>query len=136
MPSLKTYRLFISHAWTYGDDYDRLVNLLDAAPNFAWANYSVPEDDPLHGGTAAQLRAGLERQMKLASSVLVLSGVYASHSEWMRKELDIAAALGKPVIGLVPRGNQRTSQAVQDAAVEMVPWSTVSIVAAIRQHSL
>ena len=25
MPSLKTYDLFISHAWLYGDDYDNLI---------------------------------------------------------------------------------------------------------------
>lgn len=136
MPALKQYRLFISHAWTYGDDYDRLVKLLDAAPNFEWSNYSVPKNDPLHGGTAAQLRAGLERQMRLSSAVLVLSGVYATHSDWMQVELGIAAAQGKPVIGLYPWGSQRASRTVQDAANVMVNWSTVSIVDAVRQHAL
>lgn len=26
MPSLRTYDLFISHAWSYGDDYYRIVD--------------------------------------------------------------------------------------------------------------
>ena len=136
MPTLKTYRLFISHAWTYGDEYQRLVNLLDAAPNFDWADYSVPEDDPLHGGSDAQLRAGLERQMRLASAVLVISGVYATNRRWMQEEIDIALRLNRPIIGLFPHGSQRASQAVQEVATEMVNWSTSSIVSAIRDHAL
>ena len=28
MPPLKNYRVFISHAWSYSDDYNRMVNLL------------------------------------------------------------------------------------------------------------
>ena len=46
MPALKTYRLFISHSWTYGDAYEKLVKFFDEHPNFTWANYSVPKDDP------------------------------------------------------------------------------------------
>ena len=36
VPALKTYDVFISHAWTYSDDYYRLVNLLNEANNFKW----------------------------------------------------------------------------------------------------
>ena len=43
-----TYNLFISHAWTYGDAYDKLVNLLNAKTNFTYKNYSVPKNDPIH----------------------------------------------------------------------------------------
>jgi len=67
---------------------------------------------------------------------LVLSGVYATHSDWMQVELDLAAALGKPVIGLYPWGSQRASRVVQDAAIGMANWSTVSIVDAVRQYAL
>lgn len=47
MPNLKTYDLFISHAWKYGDDYDRLVALLDSALYFSYRNYSAPKDKPI-----------------------------------------------------------------------------------------
>ena len=47
MPELKTYDLFISHAWKYNEDYYRLVDMLNNAPNFKWRNYSVPEHDPV-----------------------------------------------------------------------------------------
>ena len=48
MPALTTYRLFISHSWAHGDAYDKLVSFFDEHPNFKWANYSVPKDDPIH----------------------------------------------------------------------------------------
>lgn len=136
MPALRLYDLFISHAWTYGAEYSRLVSLLDAAPNFAWRNFSVPEHDPLHGGSASQLRAGLEAQMRRVHAVLALSGVYATHSTWMREEFGLATTFDKPVIGLLPWGSQRASTAVQDVAVELVGWNTKSIVSAVRRFAI
>jgi hypothetical protein len=136
MPRLRLYDLFISHAWTYGDDYHRLIGLLDAAPNFAWRNFSVPEHDPLHGGSAARLRAGLKEQMRRAHAVLALAGVYASHSAWMQEELGIASEFAKPVIGLRPWASQRASTAVQNVAVDLIAWNTNSIVNAIRRVAL
>ena len=54
MPSLYDYRLFISHAWKYGDDYDRLVRFLDNANYFSYRNYSAPREKPLFpAGTPA-----------------------------------------------------------------------------------
>ena len=42
MPQLKIYDLFISHAWKYGEEYDRLISLLNAAPYFYYRDYSAP----------------------------------------------------------------------------------------------
>jgi hypothetical protein len=136
MPALRTYDVFISHAWTYGDDYYRLVDMLDGAANFDWRNFSVPEDDPLHGGTARQLRDGLDRQIRHVHIVMMLSGVYATHSDWMQEELTLAENYAKPIVGIFPRASQRASSTVQDAAHEMVGWNTASIVDAIRRHAI
>jgi hypothetical protein len=134
MPALRTYNVFISHAWAYRDDYHRLLALLNAAPNFQWANYSVPDHDPLAGGSAAKLRPELNNQMRFAQVVLAMSGVYASHSDWMQEEFNIAAGFGRPIIGVYFHASQRASSIVQRNAVEMVNWSTVSIVDAVRRH--
>jgi hypothetical protein len=48
MPSLKNYRLFVSHSWAYEDAYDKLVSFFNEHPNFQWTNYSVPKKDPIH----------------------------------------------------------------------------------------
>jgi hypothetical protein len=136
MPPLRTYNLFISHAWSYRDAYHRLVDLLNGARAFQWKDYSVPEHDPLNTSSARALRAGLQRQMQLVHCVLAISGVYASHSNWMQEELGLANGFGKPVIAVAPRGSQRISGVVQDAAVQIVNWNTDSIVDAIRRHAL
>ncbi|MFT6213190.1 MAG: Na+-transporting NADH:ubiquinone oxidoreductase subunit NqrB, partial [Alphaproteobacteria bacterium] len=44
MPTLYKYKLFISHAWKYGEKYKRVLTFLEAANNFSFTNYSVPED--------------------------------------------------------------------------------------------
>lgn len=136
MPALRTYRLFISHAWDYNDDYYRLEALLNAAPLFIWANHSVPKHDPLLVNTDASLERKLQDQLTFTHCALFISGMYANHRTWIQKELDLAVHMDKPIIGVRPRGQERIPQAIQDVAREMVYWNTSSIVEAIRRHAL
>lgn len=136
MPGLRTYRVFISHAWRYTDDYKRLVGLLDNASNFQWANYSVPKADPIDANSSARLTEAIRNQIRPSQIVVILAGMYVNHSDWIQFEMNFAGGLGKPVIGVEPWGSARTPAAVQNAASELVGWSTSSIVAAIRRWSL
>jgi len=52
MPALYPYRIFISHAWKYGDEYSRIVSMLDNAPYFSYYNYSAPQEKPLQLSSA------------------------------------------------------------------------------------
>lgn len=139
MPALKTYDLFISHAWRYGDDYEKLTNLLDKADLFIYRNYSAPKEKPLFppGRTIPKKTVieKIENKIKPVNAVLVLSGMYETYRDWIQTEIEIAQAYDKPIIGIVPRGQQRTPQDIQDIAIEMVSWNTNSIVSAIRKHS-
>lgn len=132
MPALKEYRLFISHAWRYHDEYERIVNMLNKADRFRWKNYSVPKHDPADGNTTSALKKKLKDQMRLAEVIVVLAGVYATHSDWIQFEMDQAEQWKKPILGVEPWGKQRTSTAVRDASDEIVGWNTSSIVSAIR----
>ena len=88
---MRTYNLFISHSWTYGDQYERLVNLLQARGYFAWRNCSVPKNDPLHtNGTNRELYNAIKNQISPSSVVLILAGVYSTYSNWIDKEIHIA----------------------------------------------
>lgn len=136
MPELKTYALFISHAWKYNDEYYRLVNLLKEAPLFKWSNYSVPEHDPLGTKTDKELRDALNRQIRPVNAFLLISGMYVLHRDWIQEEIDIAKSYSKPIVGIRPRGAERIPLEVQLASVEMVAWNTNSIVAAVRKHAL
>ena len=136
MTSLKTYDLFISHAWRYNDEYYRLAALLDAAPRFVYRNYSVPEHDPLGTKTNAELRAALDRQIRPVNCFLAIAGMYVLHREWIQYEIEVAQRYRKPIIGVRPLGAERTPAEIVAAANEMVNWSTVSVVDAIRRLSL
>jgi hypothetical protein len=140
MPILKTYDLFISHAWFYSKGYNSLVELLDDAANFSWRNYSVPEHDPVIDPNTEvgrrKLTAELDQQIRPVNCFLVIAGMYASYKYWIEKEVEIAQSYDKPVIGLVPWGQERTPAYIQEVAIEMVGWNTSSIVAAIRTYSI
>ena len=131
----KTYGLFISHAWEYSDQYRRIESLLRDAPSFTWRNYSVPEHDPLHAKTDRELETALRNQIRPASAVVIIAGMYVSYRKWIQKEIDIALEMNKPIIAIAPRGSQNLPQAVQEAADVVVGWTTASITDAIRRFT-
>ena len=134
---MKTYNLFISHSWRYGDQYERLSNLLRARRYFAFRDYSVPKDDPIHGAAnTAQLRRAIRDQMTPCHVALLMAGVYATYSKWINIEIGLAQKgfhHPKPIIAVRPRGNTVISRKVRDAADRIVHWNTESIVKAIRE---
>lgn len=142
MPELKTYDLFISHAWKYGDEYNRLINLLDNAPNFKYRNYSAPSDKPLENldrspvNTSREIKDAIHRKINPVNCVVVISGMYYNHREWMQFEIDYAKEKGKPIVAIKPYGNSKTPTEIQDVADVVVNWNTDSIVSAIREYSL
>jgi hypothetical protein len=135
MPQLHRYRLFISHAWRYHDDYARIVEMLDDAPRFIYSNYSVPRDDSYDGMGNDELYEQLRKQIRPVESVVILGGLYVSYSNWIRFEINFAKRLQKPIIGVKPWGSTRTPKAVKQSANVIVGWNTSTIVSAIREYS-
>lgn len=131
------YNLFISHSWTYNDTYEDLTKLLDNASYFSYKNYSVPKDDPIHNANNdRELYNAIEEQIRHASVVLILAGVYSSYSKWIDKEIEIAQNLNKPILAIEPWGSEKTSVKVKNSADRIVKWNTASIVNTIREISL
>jgi hypothetical protein len=134
MPRLRTYHVFISHAWDYDDDYDRLVGLLEQAPSFSWLKVSVPRHDCFHEAlSGAALARALEAEIREADCVLIIGGMYCTYREWIQEEIEIAQAHRIPIIGIYLWGAERTPTEVTTATWEMVGWNSGSIVAAIRR---
>jgi hypothetical protein len=140
MPIMKTYGLFISHAWFYSKGYNRLVDLLDDTANFKWRNYSIPKHDPVIDPNTEvgrrKLAAELTQQIRPTNCFLVIAGMYASYKYWIEKEVEIALSYDKPIIGLIPWGQEKTPAYMQGVANEMVGWNTNSIITAIRKYSI
>jgi hypothetical protein len=131
----KKYNIFISHSWSYPEAYDGLIRLLTARSNFDFKDYSVPKDDPIHtAGTDKQLYEAIKRQIQPCHCVLIMSGVYASYSKWIQKEIEIASTeFGKPIIAIDHWGALRASTQVTSVADRCVKWQTESIIAAIHE---
>lgn len=134
MPELKTRMLFISHAWQYDDAYLTLVKWFNEEPNFSWKNCSIPSTDALLDKTTAGLAAGITRQINPAQGVLIIAGMYAAHSGWIDYEIGEAQRLGKTIIGVRPRGQERMPVKVQEAAHALVNWNSDSVIATVRAY--
>ncbi|MFN0097478.1 MAG: TIR domain-containing protein [Gemmatimonadaceae bacterium] len=135
MPPLKSRSLFISHAWSYTDAYEKLLALLNAAPNFQYKNYSVPKNDPVHNAPNVDaLYEAIKKQMVFCDVVLIMAGKYATYSKWIEREIQIAKKdFSKPIVGIRPWANEQVSSVVSNAADRLVNWNTNSIVSAIRE---
>jgi MTH538 TIR-like domain (DUF1863) len=107
MPELKTRTLFISHAWADDKNYEKIVEWLNAEPNFSWKNCSVTNYDSLPDKTSKGLSAGMTRQISPAQGVIILAGMYASQSAWIDYELSEAVRMDKIIIGVTPWGHER-----------------------------
>ena len=131
---MKTYNLFISHSWNYGGYYRRLCRLLNQAPYFRYRNYSVPRNAPIpDAANQSALQSAIRRKMQPCQVVVVIAGVYSTHSKWMQTEIRLAKRFGKPILAVTPRGSSRISSYVRKHADEVVGWDTRSIVGGIRR---
>ena len=116
-------------------DLKLLRNLLESRGYFNVEFTEFPPTDSIDSINTYYIRKRISERIEASDVVLGIAGVYASYSEWMRWELDKAIEKGIPVIGVIPRGQERISAIVKNRAIEIVHWNTESIVSAIRKHA-
>ncbi|MDR2065782.1 MAG: TIR domain-containing protein [Prevotellaceae bacterium] len=90
-------------------------------------------DEPINSENAYYIKQWLKQKIEKSNIVLGIAGMYASYSDWMEWELDKAIELGIPIVGVIPRGQERISITVSSRSKEDVRWNTESIVEAIRK---
>lgn len=133
-PSM-TKRLFISHSWSYSERYISMVNLLDNRPYFNWTNYSVPTTKAFGPLKQQTMKEEIRQQIRPVNCVIIIAGMWTSYSDWIQFEMEFASQIGKPILGVRPRGAQRMPTAVVSKADRVVNWTSDSIVAGIRAIS-
>lgn len=131
----KVYKIFISHSWQYTDTLEALRNLINARGYFSASYEESTRDKPINSDDESYVKRRLAQKISDSDIILALAGIYASHSSWMEWELDKAIKLGTPIVGVIPRGQERISTVVSSRAVATVRWNTESIIAAIRRHA-
>lgn len=130
----KAYRLFISHSWSYGENYERVIKMIQEQ-GIDFYDHSVPKDNPIHtNGTDKELSDAIDAKIKGTSCVLILAGVYSTYSKWINKEISIAKKYGKNIIAIEPWGAEKTSRVVKDNANVIVKWQGTSIAKAIKDY--
>lgn len=128
----KVYRIFISHSWSYPGDLENLRNLLIERGYFNVEFEEASADEPIDSANAVYIKNRLKQKITNSNIVLGIAGMYASYSDWMAWELKTADDLDIPIVGVIPRGQERISSTVTQYSKEDVRWNTESIVAAIR----
>lgn len=128
-------RLFISHSWSYSERYNSMVNLLNNRDYFTWTNYSVPVDKAFEDMNNAELKEQLRNQIRPVNCAVIIGGMWTNHSDWIKFEMDFAASIGKPILGVRPRGALVMPTAIVLAADKIVNWNSDAIVAGIREIS-
>ena len=131
----KTYSIFISHCWDYNDVLINLKNLLNKEDGLVASYEEVTVDAPINSEDEKYIKRVLKARISASDVFIVVAGMYTAHSDWMKWELDKAIEKGVPIIGVIPRGQERISAIVNDRADEIVHWNTESIVSAIRKHA-
>ena len=129
----KTYSVFISHSWDHVDDLKNLRDLIEERGYFHVEFEEASPEEPINSENSAYIRRRLKEKISNSNIVLGIAGMYASYSDWMKWELDTAIAEEVPIVGVIPRGQERISKVVTDRSVEDVHWNTESIVGAIRR---
>jgi hypothetical protein len=131
----QAHRVFISHSWRYEDHYEEVKSLLHNAYGFEYFDHSVSSDEPIDAQLPNHLRSKLCDQMRSTSVVLVLAGMYVAHSDWIQEEIEMAADMEKPIIGVIPDGNDQVPNIVEEHATELVEADGRQVLDAIERHA-
>jgi hypothetical protein len=127
-------RLFVAHTWVEDDDYHRIFEYLESAPNFFYRNTSTPGVRPTGDKEAA--RDSLRAQITEAEIVLVPAALYRRHVDWVEFQMHCAKAFDKPIVVLEPFGGKDTiAPAMQELADDVVPWDQRQLVDAIKRQA-
>lgn len=130
----KDYKIFISHSWSYTQDLEALQKLLNARGYLNVTFLEATKKTPIDSVNATYVKTVLKTRILQSDIVLALAAVYATHSDWMIWELETAKANKIPIVGVIPRGQERISTEVSSRSIIDVKWNTESIVDAIRTY--
>ena len=130
---VKTYKVFISHSWDYVDDLMNLRRLLNNRPYFNAIYEEIPPHEAINSANATYIKYRIRKRIEESDVVIGMAGMYGSYSEWMNWEIETAKSMGKPVIAVIPWGQERVAKTMAGQADRIVRWNTESIVSAIRE---
>jgi hypothetical protein len=134
MSQANPIRLFVTHSWETSDDYLRVFEYLESAPNFFYRNYSTPDKRP--GGDKEALREDLRRQIAPVEAIIALASLFDTQPDVVTFQLLYSQASHKPVVLMKPFGARReVAKAILDLSNEVVEWDERALVDAVRRQA-
>ena len=136
--STRQIHVFISHSWSYSDQYDTLSewifegNWSVGQASLDFRDYSVPKNDPIHNAAnESQLEEAIFDKISRSHVIVIPTGMYANYSKWIKKEITGSNNFGKPILAVNPHGQEKKSGIVVDNADEFVGWNQKPLISAI-----
>lgn len=112
----KTYNIFISHIGKEEEEHSIFIQKLSSANDFQYNDTADLEkmDD-------------LQEQINVADVVIILSGLYNRYRSIIKRQIDIALDLNKPIIVIRPYGMENVPFELEDVAADVVGWNAPCI---------
>lgn len=108
-----TFDIFIAHCWSYDDEWNSFVRLLDEILSTSWRNWSLPWHDPSINHVSEKGRAQviklLRGQISQSKVIFVLGDLLDEskrQKDWLLLQIDLAEEMGKRLIGVHRRDRQ------------------------------
>ena len=116
----KMYNLFVSHIDRDEDEYSIFIQKLSGVLEYQNLGIlgDIDENDIIE-------------QIKPAEVVIVLSGLYNKYKSIIKKQVDIARNLNKPIIVIRPYGMEDVPEELEEAATDIVGWNAPCIAESI-----
>jgi bifunctional DNA-binding transcriptional regulator/antitoxin component of YhaV-PrlF toxin-antitoxin module len=116
----RVYKLFISHIDRDEDEYSIFIQKLSGTLEYQ------------NLGTLEKINENdLMEQIKPAEIVIVLSGLYNKYKSTIKKQVDIARNLNKPIIVIRPYGMETVPEELEEIAADIVGWNAPCIAESI-----
>ncbi|MFI3300550.1 MAG: TIR domain-containing protein [Candidatus Gastranaerophilales bacterium] len=125
-------KIFISHCWSYDDAYETIKGWLETAQYYSFADYSISMDQKLVGLTESQLKLAIAERIRQCSIFIVPTGMYCNGRDWIEYEIKTAKNMGKPILAVRPRGQEKNSRLVIDNADKIVGWNQKSVIEGVK----
>ena len=90
---------------------------------------SIPKDNPVHfAQNDAELQAAIYQRIYASNVVIIPTGIYASYSKWIQKEIAGANTYSKPILAVRLWSSERKSSVVMQNSSIDVGWQKKSVI--------
>ena len=140
MPYVRTYKLFISHAWAADEDYNRLIELLNNIQSFKVEICSETQrdpaiDDPESVTGSQKLKWHMSDQVRSSNCALIFPRLFVTNNFWTNHSIHFCRTYGViPLSMALPDGEELPPElAIKTKCV--VDWNVESLEVAIKEYS-